>query len=109
MDSAVTEKELSIRGWYYWKGDWWTRRCKAYVILKGEDGECAYYAAYRQEREDVRKALNIKTADCGFVSRIPCGEMAPENSRYQIGVLIEIPLLGMRKLVWCGEITNNCS
>lgn len=101
IDSVVPDEEIYIRGWYYWKNDAWMRRSKVYVVWRDIQGKCIYYETCPQEREDVAKALKSRTVECGFSCRIPREDWNPGDTGYQLGILLVVPWLGIRKLKWC--------
>lgn len=103
IDAVVPDTEISVRGWYYWKNEAWMRRSKAYVVLKDRQGKCSYYETCPQDREDVAKALKLKTAECGFTCRIPREDLERGDARFQIGLLLSVPWLGLKRLKWCEE------
>lgn len=103
IDAVVPDTEISVRGWYYWKNETWMRRSRAYVVLKDRQGKCSYYETCPQDREDVAKALKLRTAECGFTCRIPRKGLERGDSEYQIGLLLSVPWLGLKRLKWCEE------
>lgn len=103
IDAVVPDTEISIRGWYYWKNDAWMHRSRAYVVLKDRQGKCIYYETCPQEREDVAKALKLRTTECGFTCRVPRKDLERGDARFQIGLLLSVPWLGLKRLKWCEE------
>lgn len=100
IDTVVVDETIQIRGWYYWKNDQWTRWSKAYLILKDSKGACVCYSTCPQERKDVAEALQNQAVDCGFRSRIPKEDPVLSSKAYQIGVMIESFLMGIRRVRW---------
>lgn len=113
IDEAYWDKDLIIRGWYYWKSDRAMAGARPYLVLMGADGEAVCFEACRIERRDVAEALGVSCEECGFSCRIrkeelPGGkhaESVPETDGKQeirIGLLLKT---GIRRLL-CWSTTD---
>lgn len=100
LDCVEWEKDIYIQGWFFWKRDVISNRCKVDLVLRDKDDRWIAFETEKQFRRDVAVALDNKANHTGFACGISGVNIDLEHADYQIGVLITVPYLRKKLLCW---------
>ena len=100
IDCVHYDKAAYIKGWFYWKNVLRTNFARMYLALKNEYQQTFYFEVSRMIRKDVAEALGNGAYNAGFECRIPYECLRLNAEAYQIGVVVEIPWLNVRRVNW---------
>lgn len=109
IDCVHYDKEAYIKGWFYWKNVLLTNFARVYLALRNEYQQTFYFDVNRMMRKDVAAALKNGAYNTGFECLIPYENLRLNEESYQIGIVVEIPWLNIRRINWCAETLNKVS
>lgn len=103
IDRVSLDDKVLIKGWFFWRSDFWTNHCRAYLALRDIYGHCTYFELNREVRIDVAESLGNNAFYSGFQCSISYADLRLNKLNYQIGILVEAPFLGIKRLCWTGS------
>lgn len=109
IDCVQESESVLVKGWFYWKNPAWTNLARVYLALRNEYQQTFYFDVNRMIRKDVAAALQNGAYNTGFECLIPYENLRLNEESYQIGIVVEIPWLNIRRINWCAGMLDKVS
>lgn len=109
IDNIDNSTRLKITGWFFWKLDFISNRCKVELVLRDNYNKCIYFETDKQFRQDVANALGNNACVTGFTCDIDYKDLNICETDYKIGIMITLPWIKKKKLCWTEQSVKRLS
>lgn len=98
--------KIVISGWMYYLNSLISNYSEYYMVLGNDQGSVIYNVS-RVIREDVAKAKGNTASNVGFECNISLDDLDLDNNKYQIGMMLIIPILNWKRVTWTSTVIGN--